>query len=77
MKEYTHVKALINIEDDSHIYCKKGTIYKVLYDEGDGTVEIYCEPESDDDFAPLLCLSIATDDPDFEFLILEDDIHED
>lgn len=75
--EYTHVKALANIEDEWHLYCKKGTVYEILYDEGDGTVEIYCEPETDDDFGPILCLSISVGDPDFEFLIMEDDINED
>lgn len=76
MTEYTHVRAKINIEDDRHLYCKKGTLYEILYDEGDGTVEIYCEPELNDDSAPLLCLSIAVHDPDFEFLTLEDDVDE-
>jgi hypothetical protein len=76
MIEYTHAKALVTIQDDDHIYFKKGNIYEILFYNDNGTVELYCEPESNDDSAPILCVNVSLDDTVFEFLVVEDDVDE-
>lgn len=73
MKEYTHAKALVIIQDSDHIYFKKGNIYEILFHNDNGTVEVYCEPESNDDSAPILCVNISLNDPDFEFMVIEEE----
>lgn len=73
MSEYTHAKALVMMQDDDHIYFKKGNIYEILFYNDDGTVELYCEPESHDDNAPILCANVSLDDTDFEFIVVEDE----